>query len=89
MHVDLGLHYLHIFAYTVWYPCEWCGLIRMCIAVDKMLFFFVVVFQPENIDIFLISPQNICNGYSLEVLYCGTSNVYPSLCFCALLSHFR
>ena len=36
-------------------------------------------FQLKNIGTFLISPQNICCGYSLEAPQRGTSNEYPNV----------
>ena len=34
-----------------------------------------------QVNIFLISPQNICCVYSLEVPCQGTSNEYNDICF--------
>ena len=54
------------------YSDQMCRLIRTSlIASDRTLFF-----QHKRIDIFLVSIQNICCGYSLEA-----SNEYPQHMF--------
>ena len=46
-------------------------------------------FQPKSIDIFLISAQKICCGYSLEVPHWGASNEYPQYTFfCAGINKY-
>ena len=39
------------------------------------------LFNKKTMDIFLISPQLTCCGYSLEVPQRGTSNEYPQHTF--------
>ena len=41
-----------------------------------------VLLESYNIYFFLISPQNICCGYRLEVPLRGTSNEYHNINFC-------
>ena len=43
-------------------------------------------FHPKRIDIFLISPQKICCGYSLEAPCQGASNEYHNICFCGQIT---
>ena len=66
----MGIHSYRLIYNLVRWP-EASG--SQAIATDKRGY-------PHNI--FLISPQNICCGYSLEAPRWGASNEYHNICFC-------